>query len=97
MADETRKDLLAGLHKTWFQIPEVRRRLLDESSKLVLPATGEIAVHPNQQCCIMNEPFLSTIISRMREAKTLKIPGVDKLDAELLNLWFYHIRHKDRK
>ena len=97
MADEMHQDLLSGLHKTWFQNPEVKRRLLDESSKLVLPAPGELAVQPSQQCCIMNEPFLSTIISRMREAKTLKIPGVEKLDAELLNLWFYNIRNKDRK
>ena len=89
VAADVPKDLLQGLHKGWFQNPEIKRRLIDESYKLVLPAEGETAVHPSQQCCIANEMLLCPVIARMRDAGTLKIPAVEALDAELLNLWFF--------
>ena len=95
--EECSASLLNDLCKQWWIDQNLRHRLWNDSAVLVLAAEGEKTVQPSQQCCLMNAGFLGPILKRMRGARTLKLPGVDVISSELLNLWCKHFRSQDQK
>ena len=97
LGEDCPAELLEGISRVWWENPEVRQRLMDDSVTLILPAEGDKAPQPSQQCALTNGMILGPVLFRMHMFQTLKIPSVEMLAAEMLSLWSLQCRAKQRK
>ena len=98
--EECSASLLNDLCKQWWGDQNLRHCPWNDSAVLVLAAEREKTFQPSQQCqqcCLMNAGFLGPILKRILGARTLKLPGMDVISSELLNLWCKHFRGQDKK
>ena len=86
-----------GVGRAWYLVPEIRERILDLKGCILLPELGSPAPSKTQGCDTLNKDFLIPLIRAMRVSKSLYVPSLDQIFAQLEQLWQTHHAHQKKK